>query len=123
MTSLEKYKKAMGIVEKLKKEILLDIQDSLENIPDISGVQRVQGTSINAFIISSKNLSSESWLPEFYDAKLASEKICKKVGNAKSIESAIKILKDIVESHKLDGIRMHPEVIGAIQKVVEKYDV
>ena len=123
MTAIEKYKKAMEIADRIRLEIMSDIKSSFSDIPDIKGLKRNTFNGVKSFSISAKDLSSVSWLPQYYDNKMISERICKHLQNAKSLEQISKYLNEIVITQKVDGDKINPEMVKHIENIVKKFEL
>lgn len=123
MTAIERYKKAMEIADRIRIEIIADIQSSFSDIPDMEGVKRNPFNGVNSFIISVKDLSCVSWLPQYYDNQVISERICKHLQKSKSLEQISKYLNEVITTQKVDGDKINPEMVKHIEQIVAKFEL
>lgn len=120
MTSVEDYRKAVEFARKIKVDIVNAFKKDLNNVDDIEGLTR-SNSSVYGFTISSKTLSSESWLPIYYDNKLIAKRICDGFKGTQSLEQISKYLNEIVTTRKVKGERINPKMVEELQLIINKY--
>ena len=120
MTSVEDYRKAVEFARKIKVDIVNAFKKDLNNVDDIEGLTR-SNSSVYGFTISSKTLSSESWLPIYYDNKLIAKRICDGFKETQSLEQISKYLNEIVTTRKVKGERINPKMVEELQLIINKY--
>ena len=120
MNPVEDYRKAIEFANKIKIDIINSFKKDLNEVDDIDGLTRSK-SSVYGFTISSKALSSESWLPIYYDNKLIAKRICDGLDNTKSLEQISKYLREIVETRKVNKERINPDMVDKINSLILKY--
>lgn len=110
------------IKQKLSNEIVKAIKGTKEN-----GFVKKISTDPTIFTISSKNLSSVSWDPSYYNNSALAEVLVTKIEGMDDIEKIIEFLKSIVENKQFEDVRSKVRVryrcndnfVEAIDKIVK----
>lgn len=110
------------IKQKLSDEIVKAIRGTKEN-----GFVKKISTNPTIFTINSKNLSSASWDPSYYNNSALAEVLVNKIEGMDDIDKIIELLKSIVDSKQFEDVRSRVRVryrcndnfVEAIDKIVK----
>lgn len=104
----------------LKQEVLADIQAFCDKLPDNPNIRRLPG-SPSAFVLSSRNLSSDLVLsPFYYDHKRQFSKIAELVQLAVRTGGTSAMQDLLMHGKDKEGNRYAPEVIEQVKPLLEK---
>lgn len=117
-------------MDKTISQVIAEIENVIaeyrQKAVDIVEQQRQQNPSLNpigdgsvCYTIKFSDLSPDKVLsPQFYNWEWQFDSIIKKMKAQTSLTTLRNVLERIVETGKLDGDRLHPEVIDVLKRVL-----
>lgn len=97
-TEISEYKKEQEKLNALKEKIRNAFIQQIDSFPQNNFIEQ-KSTNPSIFIMSSKNLSSQSWSPSFYDNKALAQLVIERIQRMDDIDNIIDFLSDIVDTH------------------------
>lgn len=101
------------LIAECKEKALNIIADSKQENPKIN----VICNSPRIFTMKSKDLSSESWSPRYYDYGWQFDNLIKTL-RSKGLDSFKKTIQMVLDTGKLDGEKYHPDVLKVLQEIL-----
>jgi hypothetical protein len=109
-------KSLTAIINQMKQETAEVIGSLREQNPNITTVN----SNPHVFTMSSASLSKDCVLdPFYYNWEAQYDAILAKL-NKQSLDTFAKTVSDICKTQRLDGRRLHPEVIARISTLIEE---
>lgn len=122
----------MGKLAKLQEEtkkynlkvesILLEIENSLNNIPENPAITKLNKSGSCYTINSSELFKHDNWSAKFHNFRHQYEMIFEKLNSCINVERKIKEFQNIIETGKItikgNTERLHPKVIENLKEIL-----
>lgn len=119
------YRAEMQKLEVLKNSIIAEIKKQIAAIKE-NGFVTNKCTNPTVFTISSKNLSTASWDPMYYNNTALTQKMIEKIEKMDTLERVVAFISKTIETKMFeDGkekCRCNDNFIAALQKVLNNLD-
>ena len=119
------YRREAEHLKEIKKKVSDEIVKAVKATKENGFVKKIPSTT-TIFTISSKNLSSVSWDPSYYNNSALAEVLVTKIEGMDDIEKIIDLLKSVVENKQFEDVRSKVRVryrcndnfVESIEKIV-----